>query len=218
MTATPGLIETMRVRDGTLPFLDRHLVRLGRSLAALDLVPPDRDVTELVMPLAGIGEGVLRLEVRDGRAHVTVRALPLPVSPKVVTARTTHTAYSHKTTARDAFDRAAAEAAAAGADDALLLTADGWVAEGTVWTLCWWEGERVRTPALSLGVLPGIGRARLAELAPLDEDRAPREALAGRSLFVVNAVRGVVALAVLDGAAVPADSRTADLARRFWPR
>jgi branched-subunit amino acid aminotransferase/4-amino-4-deoxychorismate lyase len=213
-----GLIETLRVRDGAIPFLERHLARLARSLAALGLAAPDRDVAELVRPLAGIGEGVLRVEVRDGRASVTVRALPLPVSPHVVTARTSHVAYPHKTTARDAFERAAAEATAAGADDALLLTAAGWVAEGTVWTVCWWEGERVRTPALSLGVLPGIGRARLAELAPLDEDRAPREALVGRSLFLVNAVRGVVALAALDGAAVPQDPRTAEVARRFWPR
>ena len=34
-TAGYGLIETMRVREGRIPFLERHLARLDRSLRAL---------------------------------------------------------------------------------------------------------------------------------------------------------------------------------------
>ena len=80
------------------------------------------------------------------------------------------------------------------------------------------EAGRLRTPSLELGILPGIGRARVIELAQqVEEGRYPREALAGRSLFLTNAVRGVVALASLDGVLVPTDPRTTELARRFWP-
>src|SRR6266571_4972930 len=72
--------------------------------------------------------------------------------------------------------------------------------------------------ALELGILPGIGRARVIELAKqVEEGRYPRKSLEGRSLFLTNAVRGVVPLASLDGVPVPTDSRTAELARRFWP-
>ncbi|HYT03926.1 MAG TPA: aminotransferase class IV, partial [Gemmatimonadales bacterium] len=103
------------------------------------------------------------------------------------------------------------------ADDALLLTPEGWVAEGTVWTLFWWDGDALRTPALELGILPGIGRARLLELVRGAEGRHGRPALAGKSLLLVNAVRGVVPIASLDGEAVPGDLRTGTLAERFWP-
>ena len=128
-----------------------------------------------------------------------------------------HQPYPHKTTDRDCFTDALVEAEVAEADDALLATHEGWVAEGTTWNLFWWDGGQLRTAALDLGVLPGIARARVLELERVAEGRYPRGALAGKSLFLTNAIRGVVPIASLDGATVPADSRTAELAGRFWP-
>ena len=218
-TSGYGLIETLRVREGTIPFLERHLARLHRSLAELGLRQPDRDVAALVQPFAGTENAVLRIEVWDGRASVTVREVPSLAPPVVITASEPHQPYPHKTTERDCFVDAAAEAEVAEADDALLLTHDGWVAEGTVWSVCWWEGKRVRTPALEVGILPGVGRGRVLELegVGVEDGRFRREALAGKSVFLVNAVRGVVPLASLDGEPVPADARTAQLGKRFWP-
>jgi 4-amino-4-deoxychorismate lyase len=212
-----GLIETMRVREGRIPFLDLHLARLERSLRALGLPRPGKDVAALVKPFADTGDAVLRVEVLDGRASVTVRELPAVAPPAVITASEPHHPYPHKTTQRDCFVDAADEAEVAEADDALLLTHDGWVAEGTVWSVFWWDGDGLRTPALELGILPGVGRARVVELERAAEGRHGREALAGKSLFLTNAVRGVVPLASLDGEPVPVDPRSADLARRFWP-
>ncbi len=213
-----GLIETMRVRDGRIPFLERHLARLARSLGELGLPKPSQDVAALVRPFAGTGDAVLRVEVRDGRVSVTVRELPTLEPPAVITASQPHEPYPHKTTERDRFDEAATAADVAEADDALLLTPEGWVAEGTVWTVFWWDGDRLCTPALDLGILPGIGRARVLELAPgACQGRYAEGALAGSSLFLTNAVRGVVPLASLDGTALPGDARTADLAHHFWP-
>ncbi len=51
----------------------------------------------------------------------------------------------------------------------------------------------------------------------MKEERVPVAALAGRSLFLVNAVRGIVEIAAFGDARVPRDSRTAELASRFWP-
>jgi branched-subunit amino acid aminotransferase/4-amino-4-deoxychorismate lyase len=213
-----GLIETMRVRKGHIPFLERHLARLGRSLGELGLPKPSQDVAALVRPFAGTGDAVLRLEVRDGRASVTVRELPPLGPPAVITASEPHEPYPHKTTERDCFTDAGEEAEVAEADDALLLTHEGWVAEGTVWTVFWWDGDVPRTPALDLGILPGIGRVRVLELVKrVEQGRYPAKSLAGKSLFLTNAVRGVVPIASLDGAVVPADPRTAELAQRFWP-
>jgi len=212
-----GLIETIRVRDGRIPFLERHLARLARSLAELRLPKPLQDVAPLVRPFAGTGDAVLRVEVRDGRASVTVRDLPRLDPPAVITASEPHRPYPHKTTERDCFADAGKEAEVAEADDALLLTHDGWVAEGTVWTVFWWEGDALHTPALDLGILPGIGRARVLELVQrVEQGRYRPQALRG-SVFLTNAVRGIVPMASLDGAVVPADPRTAQLASRFWP-
>ena len=212
-----GLIETIRVRDGRIPFLEQHLGRLDRSLRELGLPRPSQDIAALVRPFAGTGEAVLRVEVCDGRATVTVRELPALDPPAVITASESHLPYPHKTTERDCFVEAAGEAEVAEADDALLVTHAGWVAEGTTWNVFWWDGGGLRTPALDLEILPGIGRTRVLELGKGQETRAPRAALDGKSLFLVNAVRGIVPLASLDGARVPADPRTAELARRFWP-
>jgi len=212
-----GLIETIRVRDGRIPFLERHLARLAGSLAELRLPKPSQDVARLVRPFAGTGDAVLRVEVRDGRASVTVRDLPALEPPAVITASEPHRPYPHKTTERDCFADAGKEAEVAEADDALLLTHDGWVAEGTVWTVFWWEGDALHTPALDLGILPGIGRARVLELVQrVEQGRYRPQALRG-SVFLTNAVRGIVPVASLDGAVVPADPRTAQLASRFWP-
>jgi len=213
-----GLIETMRVREERIPFLDRHLARLGRSLGELGLPKPSQDVPALVRPFAATGDAVLRVEVRDGRASVTVRELPSLAPPVVITASEPHQPYPHKTTERDCFTDAGKEAEVAEADDALLLTTEGWVAEGTVWTVFWWDGDALRTPALELGILRGIGRARVFEIVQrVVQGRYPAQELAGKSLFLTNAVRGIVPIASLDGATVPADPRTAELAQRFWP-
>ena len=217
-TAGYGLIETMRVREGRIPFLERHLARLERSLRALGLARPARDVAALVTPFSGTGNAVLRVEVCDGRATVTVRELPALNAPGVITAAGPHRPYPHKTTERDCFVDAAEEAEIAEADDALLLTPEGWVAEGTAWNVFWWDGDRLHTPAEDVGMLPGIGRARVLELgASTEQGRYPRQAIEGKRLFLTNAVRGIVPLASLDGVRVKDDPRTAELARRFWP-
>jgi len=52
-----GLIETMRVREERIQFLERHLARLGRSIGELGLPKPCQDVAALVRPFAVTGAG-----------------------------------------------------------------------------------------------------------------------------------------------------------------
>jgi len=59
---------------------------------------------------------------------------------------------------------ARAEADAAGADEALLRNTDGFVIEGSAANLFWIERERVCTPPLSGGMLPGVTRAVVLEI------------------------------------------------------
>ena len=212
-----GLIETMRAREGRVPWLGRHLARLRASLAALGAPEPSDDLAELVRFAVGQSDRVVRLQLTDGHVEIATRAVNAEQSISVVVAGEVHQPYPHKTTRREQFGRALANARRIGASDAVLVTADGFVAEGTAWNLFWWENGSLCTPAADLGILPGLGRTRIMEMTGVKEERVPIAALAGRSLFIANAVRGIVEISVFDGASVPRDTRTAELASAFWP-
>jgi branched-subunit amino acid aminotransferase/4-amino-4-deoxychorismate lyase len=220
MNAAPprAVFETIRVRNGRAPLLTRHAARLAAACRALGLPLPGESLERLVAPWLGAGEVVVRVEAGVRGATVTTRPVSLLAPLAVIVATTRHVAYPFKVTERSAFVAAQSEARAAGADDALLLTASGLVAEGTVWSIFWWEGGRLATPPLVLGVLPGVGRARVLELVEpaVERERTPME-LRGRSVFAINAVRGVVPIARLAGEPMPDHPRTARLAERFWP-
>ncbi len=213
MTTIPTLIETVRVRGGRAPLWYLHLRRLVSSCRALGVpFPPAFTVPE------GGADRVHRLEVGSHGVRLTERE-PGPTAPvRLQVSAVPHPGYPHKTTARDSFAAALAQARAAGADDALLLTTTGLVAEATIWCLFWWEGDTLAAPALGLGVLPGVSRARLEELAgPVAERRVRPAELAGQPLFLANAVRGIVEVAALDGRPVPVHPGTGRLRERFWP-
>ena len=209
----PNLIETVRIRSGAAPLWYLHLRRLATSCKALGVPLPG----ELLTPSGG-ADRIRRLEVGLRGVQLSERAVGSTAPVGLVVARETHRPYPHKTTERDQFDRALKEAEAAGEDDAVMLTAGGYVAECAVWGLFWWEGGRLCAPALDLGVLPGVARARLEELSGgLVERRVRLEHLVGRSVFVANAARGVVPVVRLEGRSVLQDQGTTRLSGSFWP-
>jgi branched-subunit amino acid aminotransferase/4-amino-4-deoxychorismate lyase len=211
------LIETMRARGGSIPWLGRHVTRLRASAAALSVAPPPPDVLDLARVAAGPGDRVVRLELRDGHVELATRDVNRERAVAVVVSDESYRPYPHKTTRREQFSRALAHARRTGAHDALLVTTDRYVAEGTSWSLFWWDNGTLYTPAAELGVLPGIGRSRVMELTEVKEARVPVSALAGQSLFLVNAVRGIVEIGSLQGEAVPVSPRTTELSSIFWP-
>ncbi|MGZ8392295.1 MAG: aminotransferase class IV [Gemmatimonadales bacterium] len=209
----PSLIETIRIRNGEAPLWYLHLRRLAVSCKALGVPLPG----VLEVPQGG-NDRVYRLEVGMRGMQVSER-LAGPTTPvKLVISKVAHHSYPYKTIDRAQFDRAVDAARAAGADDALLLTPGGFVAETSIWSVLWWEGDQLCGPAFDLGILPGVGRARVTELiGRVDERRSSLRELEGRPFILVNAVRGVVPVASLDGVPVPGSRETDALARRFWP-
>ena len=207
------LIETVRLRNGAAPLWYLHVRRLATSCRALGVPIP----VELPTPEGG-PDRVHRLLVSRRGVVAGERPVGSSAPVRLLTSKVVHRAYPHKLVDRERFDRALAEAKAAGADDALLLTVGGQVAETAIWGVFWWEDGRVAAPALDMGVLPGVARARIAEVVgEVAERKATPEEIRGRPLFVANAVRGVVPVATLDGAVVPESSETDALASRFWP-
>ena len=172
----PTLFETVRVKDGRAPLWHLHLRRLVESCRELGVpFPPHFDV-----PTGA--DRAHRLAVGPKGMQVSERSVGGTSPVWLITADTTHRRYPHKTTDREVFESAAHEALAAKAGDALLLTPGGQVAECTIWSLFWWEGDRLAAPSLELGVLRSVSRLRLEELVgPLLERSLPRPALKGKS-------------------------------------
>lgn len=208
-----SLLETIRLRNGVAPLWHLHLRRLVTSCRALGIPFPGA----FEVPTGG-PDRVHRIEVGHRGMEVSQRDLGPDDPVRLFTSSVPHPRYQHKTSERAAFEKAGVEARRAGADDALLLTSGGDVAEATIWCLYWWEGDRLAAPALELGILPGVSRARIEEVAgPLVPMRVGRGELAGRSLFLSNAVRGIVEVSTLDGVPVPRHVGTDALRARFWP-
>lgn len=209
----PTLIETIRLKDGLAPLWYLHLRRLSESCRTLGVPFP----LKFEVP-TGLPDRVRKIEVGPKGMVVTERPLELSTVVRLATVSVVHPAYPHKTTSRDAFIKAREEAQAKGAEDALMLTRQGIVAECGIWSLFWWDGQRVAGPPLGMGVLRGVARMRIEELrGPVVEQRLTRQQLEGKPLFVANAVRGVVPVVELDGATVPQSGLVPGLAAQFWP-
>jgi branched-subunit amino acid aminotransferase/4-amino-4-deoxychorismate lyase len=208
-----ALIETIRVRQGAAPLWYLHLRRLAVSCKALGIPLPG----ELPPPEGG-PDRVHRLEVGMRGVQVSERLVGSSDPVKLIVSRVAHHSYPYKTTDRAQFERALDTARGAEADDALLLTPGGFVAETAIYSVFWWENGKLCAPALDLGILPGVGRARVIELAGQVEERhSAWNEIRGFPLFLVNSVRGMVKVAAVQGELVPTSKETDALAARFWP-
>jgi branched-chain amino acid aminotransferase len=109
-----------------------------------------------------------------------------------------------KTCSKAAHVAARAEAEARGCDEALLLNHHGHLAETAGANLFWVERDRVCTPPLSAGVLPGITRAVVLELCPhlglpvVECNGTPETLLQARGVFLTLSTRGIVSVTQLD--------------------
>ena len=212
MNRHPALIETVRVRGGAAPLWGHHLARLFAGCRAVGVEPPG----SLSTP-AGGADRVHRLLVSSRGVETAER----PVGPgdpvRLVTSPVRHEPYPYKTDRREQFDRALAAAQAAGADDGILLTAGGWVAETAIWGIYWWEAGQLCAPPMDLGVLDSVARRRIGELTGgVQERRLRPDELAVRATFVANAARGVVAVRSVDGKPIDLVAETTALAAAFW--
>ena len=209
-----GLIETVRVIDGLAPLWPLHLRRLQQSAAELGIQVP------VIPEPSGGDDRVIRFELSDGSMRVSERDVP-PIEPiALATSPAVHRGYPHKITDRGWLEAARLSVQPLGADDALLLDSDTVMVEAAIWAIAWWDAETLCFPPLTLGGLPSVARARLAETVRGGIREAPirREELAWRSLVACNAARGMVAVHSLDGEPVPGNLRTTAVAGRFWKR
>ena len=178
--------ETLRVYAGRPFRLEAHLDRLAASAESIDLPPVARaeveDLASLVLP-AGVGDAVLRLVWTAGPAAGPPMGLALlseipawiedarargarAVSLLGVRAAAPWLLPGVKSTSYAVNMAAETEARRRGAEEAIFVDGDGVVLEGTVTNVWWRSGQTLHTPSLDLGILAGVTRAALLELAP----------------------------------------------------
>jgi branched-subunit amino acid aminotransferase/4-amino-4-deoxychorismate lyase len=206
-----GAFETMGVWDG-LPFrLDDHLDRLAASLEALSLPHPDRDLLgkEIAELLDGFGarDGAVRVFVTaSGTRVVTLTDPPVRIHPRRLEPQPapwvrplgTYGPAGAKAMSYGPNMAATRAAKAAGADDALLVSLEGYVLEGPTFCVLWVRDRVLYTPTVELGLVDSISRRTLAALAreqglEVDEGRYPLETLADAAeVFICSSVRPVV--------------------------
>ncbi len=190
-----GVYETMRTYDGVVFMLDEHLARLRRSASMIGLsipVDPERikaatfDTIEAnslrnayIRVTVSRGEGPLGLDPDLCREPTLViiaegmKDYPRAFYENGITTIISETRRNH----RDAIDPrikslnflnnilAKVEAKRAGVYEAIMMNVSGFLAEGTISNLFFYRDDVLCTPSVACGILDGITRSIVLELA-----------------------------------------------------
>lgn len=248
-----GVFETARLHRGHYFRLRQHLRRLQASAAHLRLeLPPLDELAEIAHALArhnDFTEASLRITVTRGSGGrglsrtgagpntvlVTLSALSANWYERAAqgwriavaaTRRPTTTSIPAqlKGLGRIYALLAHFEAEELGADDALLLSAEGWVAEGPTWNVFWRRGPIIYTPSVEAGILQGVTRGLMLELAAAagyktEEGLYPPAQLDDADeIFATMTSAGVVPFSELNGRTLTDRSAAARLQNDYWSR
>ncbi len=219
-----GVFETALVTGGRAPLLSRHAARMDAGLRTLGLAP-SRNIAERVhegeaaIALAAIGEGVLRMIAAASPTEETEGFFAAWAEPRAgAAARQEMTAITLaggrrpgsplagvKALSYAEYDRAWQRARNRGCDEALLVDESGRLLEGARSNLFLVRGGALETPALDSGILPGVVRGVVLEIArglgwTVRETEIPGDALRSASeAMLTNALIGVASLVRVDG-------------------
>ncbi len=227
-----GVFETMHV-EGRVPYQwEVHLKRLRDGLKALRIPEPDVDwqasAKRLIQENAA-GDGFLRLAISRGVGSRGYLPRPdirpnwvmewLPPSPAPDAPATLYQTaitrpplsalpVNYKLAQGVASTLALLDARDHGADEALMLSPEGFLCEAASANLFWIDGNELFTPSLKTGCLAGTTRAAMLRLSPrpVHEVIATADKLARADvLFLTNTRVGIWPVGQLIGAQIESD-------------
>ena len=197
------LIETLRwtAAEGFVR-LAGHLDRMGASARRLgfrfDRAGLDTALADAQADWTDAGDRRVRIALSaDGAVGVTATAPDPPPDRPVrlhVSVRRLDAGdpfLRHKTSRRAVHEAAYLDARAAGADEALLLNRAGRLADGARNSVFVAQGDRLATPPLEDGALPGVLRATLLGEGRAVERSLRIDDLADTPLFIGNSLHGL---------------------------
>ncbi|PKL52466.1 MAG: branched-chain amino acid aminotransferase [Nitrospira bacterium HGW-Nitrospira-1] len=189
-----GIYETMRAYNGVVFMLDKHLERLGRSASLTKLDIPEtgfiKDAVSMTMEANKLSDAYIRVTVSRGKGAIgldpalckeptfvviaehfkkypehlyssgvklviakTRRNLVFAINPKIKSLNFLNNIFAKM------------EAKERGAYEAIMLNAEGLIAEGTVSNIFFVKDNVLCTPAPEVGALDGITREVVINLA-----------------------------------------------------
>ena len=227
-----GLFETMRAYGGQVFCLDRHLSRLACSAEILGLsdgIPDLRDAVMDTIQVNRLIDARIRITVSIGEGGMT----PDPGTchkPTVLILASHHQPYSKhvyqqgfraivSSIRRNSYSPlsrlkssnylenllARQEARKAGTDEALCLNEKGLLAEASMSNIFLVSNGVLQTPAEDNGILPGITRKVVLELAPqlsidaLERDIRLEEVFQAQEAFLTNSLMEIMPLTEVGG-------------------
>ncbi len=197
------LVETMAFDPAIgLPMLDLHLARLRASASELGF-SLDRHALRNELQAATFDfvepRRVRVLLARSGAISIEARPLaawPQAIIPVSLVRRSlpgSDARVRHKTTDRRHYQAALQQG---GTFEVLLLDEEGFLTEGCFCNLFVERGDKLLTPPLARGLLPGVLRQSLIDLGEAEEaDLRPADL--DKGFFIGNAARGMVAASVV---------------------
>ena len=223
-----GVFDTLLVEDGVALDLDAHLARLDASVRSVYGTTVRAGLDDAVVRRARrlVGPHRLRIDARPARDDVDVAFTARQLDDGVPTWRLVPRTIAgglgeHKWADRDAVaDVSDPEV------DLLIMDADGALLEGARSSLFIVQDDGVHTAPTDGRLLPGTARARVVEIlrasdVPVFQRRLTVDDLTrATEVFAVNALRGVVPVAEVEGHGSWATGRTTTWLRdelwRFW--
>jgi branched-chain amino acid aminotransferase len=230
-----GLFETMRAGGGRVPLLDRHLDRLEAGAAVLGIpLPQSRDAIAAaclaVLEANRLTDGNAALRVTLSRGPgprgleppaeptptLLITAVPLPnTAPSPASAvisgiRRNERSPLSRIKSLNYLDNVLAlrEARERGADEAILCNTAGRLACASAANLFLVREGALLTPPPDEGILPGVTRRVLLDLAtdlglPSEQRKLPLSALAdAEEAFLTSSLIGLRPLVAVDGRAM----------------
>ncbi len=230
-----GLFETMRAYAGKIFRLEKHLERLFRSakMIFLSLTQGEEELKKAVyrtLKANKLKESYLRLTVSRGEGrrgpdirdnlspNIIIAAKPLPLYPRdwyeegikaviVTKIRRDETSPLSRIKSLNYLPNilARSEAGDKGAEEGIMLNSRGYLTEGTVSNLFLVTHGKIITPSGESGILPGITREAILELASQQELKISErevklsELKEAEETFLTNSLREVVPLTRVDG-------------------
>jgi branched-chain amino acid aminotransferase len=229
--------ETMRAYGGAIFKLDRHLERMAGCAEALDLplsknewgkaacsvVEANRLQEARVRLVLSAGEGTLTPDLKSC-AHPTLLAIAVPYNPpgaeiyqrgyRMIISSIHRNSQSPlpslKTSNFLESLIARQEARRLGVEDALMLNDSGFLAEASSSNVFVLKNDSLKTPRLGSGILPGITRSLILELAisleiKVEEiDISPAALLEADEVFISNSMIEIMPVAEINGRGIGA--------------
>lgn len=245
-----GIYETMRAYGGKVFRLEEHLRRLERSASLIRLSLPDkgflRDAVLGTIAANKLAEAYVRLTVSRGRGPIGLDPDLCPAPTVVViaerfseypdslyrdgvrliiaeTRRNLPAALNPRIKSLNFLNNILAkiEAKDRGAYEAIMLNADGYLTEGTVSNIFFVNDGVLCTPSPDAGVLDGITREIVINLArskgiPVKEDLfLPTDLFHASEVFFTNTTSEVMPVSAVELFSYPVGELTRELGRLY---